>query len=463
MGKVRHIVKEVKKASIAEEMGITTGDEVSSVNGKSIEDIFDYHFLVNDEFLEVIIKKPDAEEWILEIEKEEDEELGIVFENEFMDDYRACQNKCIFCFIDQLPKGMRETLYFKDDDSRLSFLQGNYISMTNMKDEDLDRIIKFHLSPINISVHATNPKVRKEMLSNKSAGDILDKIQRLYEANIEMNGQIVLCKGVNDGDELERTINELKEYLPFFKSLSVVPVGLTRYRQGLYPLDTFKAEEALKVVRQIEKWQQQLLEKYQTRFVYCSDEWYILAGLDIPAEAEYEEYPQLENGVGMLRLLSSEVDKELANCKGDEQVREISVATGKLAYQFIEKYITMINDKYPQTTVHVYPIENHFFGEQITVSGLLTGRDIIEQLKGEKLGDCLILPINMLRAGEQVFLDDVTVTEVSKELKVPIRIVAEDGADFVASVLLEAESLGHKRRQVYEQTDSSSCGATECR
>ena len=460
MKKTRHIIKTVESDSIAYELELMPGDELLTINDNVIKDVFDYHFLVNDEYLEILIRKSDGEEWTLEIEKEYQEELGIVFENEFMDEYRSCQNKCIFCFVDQMPKGMRDTLYFKDDDSRLSFLQGNYITMTNVKDEDLERIIKYHLSPINISFHTTNPKLRCQMLNNRFAGDVFAKVQRLYEAGIEMNGQIVLCKGVNDGEELERSINDLQEYLPLLKSLSVVPVGLTKFRAGLYPLASFTSEDALAVLTIIHRWQQQLLAKKQSRFVYGSDEWYVLAKLPIPSEADYEEYPQLENGVGMLRILETEITTAIKARAGDVRKHKISIATGKLAYQFIAKYITMIKAKYPNVEVAIYAIENQFFGKEITVSGLLTGQDIISQLKGKELGECLLLPVNMLRAGEQTFLDDITVTAVSDALQIPIRIVETHGADLVANVLLESTNLEHKRRQIYEQTNSSSCRTT---
>ena len=450
MKKLRHVVKDIKKASIAKEMEITPGDEVLMINDQMIGDVFDYHYLVNDDNLEMLIKKPDGEEWLLEIEKEIDEELGIIFENEFMDEYCKCQNQCVFCFIDQMPQGMRETLYFKDDDSRLSFLQGNYITLTNIKDEDLDRIIKYHLSPINISFHTTNKELRAQMLNNRLAGNIFTKVQKLYEAGIEMNGQIVLCKGLNDGDELEKSIADLSEYLPFLKSLSVVPVGITKYREGLYPLKSFNKEDAQVVLKTIEQWQQRLLRVAKTRFVYGSDEWYVLAGQKMPAAVAYEGYPQLENGVGMLRILKEEIIDDLANRVGDERKYQISIATGKLAYQFVVKYITMVNEQYPNIVVNVYPIENHFFGDKITVSGLLTGMDVISQLKDQDLGECLLLPINMLRADEEVFLDDVTVTMVSDALHIPVRMVGTSGADFVTNILLETKRLTNKRRQGYE-------------
>jgi len=460
MKKVQHIVRSVEKGSIAWEMEIESGDELCSINGQVITDVFDYHFLVNDEYLEVVIKKPNQEEWQLEIEKDAEEDLGITFENDFMDEYRSCSNRCIFCFIDQMPPGMRDTLYFKDDDSRLSFLQGNYVTMTNLSDKDLDRIIKYHLSPINISFHTTNPHLRCEMLCNRFAGDIFTKVQKLYDAGIEMNGQIVLCKGINDQAELERSISDLTAYLPFLRSVSVVPAGLTKYREDLYPIQKFDRQDAIAVIQQVHQWQERLFEKWGIHFVHCSDEWYILAGMDFPAEDTYDDYLQLENGVGMLRLLETEIAEALKILPGDQRNHKISIATGKLAYQFLKKYITMIQEKFSQIEVNVYPIENHFFGTQITVSGLITGKDLLEQLKGKDLGLCLLLPCNMLRAGERVLLDDVTVEQIEQTFHLPVRIVAEGGQDFLKAVLMEEDKQEHRRRQIYEQTDSSRCWTT---
>ena len=331
MKETRHVIKRVLPGSIAEELELEPGDELLSVNGQQIEDVFDYHYLINDEYLEILIRKPDQEEWELEIEKDFEEDLGIEFDSSLMDEYRSCRNKCIFCFIDQMPKGMRDTLYFKDDDSRLSFLQGNYVTLTNMSDHDIDRIIRYHLSPINISFQTTNPELRCRMLNNRFAGDIFPKVQRLYEAGIEMNGQIVLCKGINDGEELERSIRDLSKYLPHLRSVSVVPVGLSRYREDLYPLEPFTKEDAQKVLDTVKKWQDQLYPQYGLHFIHCSDEWYILAQQPIPREEEYDGYLQLENGVGMVRLLENEVLEDLSDRNPDDRKRRISIATGKFA------------------------------------------------------------------------------------------------------------------------------------
>ncbi|MGN0315121.1 MAG: DUF512 domain-containing protein [Fusicatenibacter sp.] len=459
----RHLIREVAPGSIASEMELEPGDELLTINGEEIEDVFDYHYQINDTYLELGIRKQDGEEWLLEIEKEYDEDMGITFENEFMDQYRSCRNNCIFCFIDQMPPGMRETLYFKDDDSRLSFLQGNYVTLTNMDDHDIDRIIKYHLAPINISFQTTNPALRCRMLNNRFAGEIFPKVQRLYEAGIEMNGQIVLCKGYNDGKELERSIRELSGYLPHLKSVSVVPVGLSKYRDGLTQLEPFEKEDAKEVLAIIHSWQKKLYEQWGLHFIHASDEWYLLAEEPLPPEEQYDGYLQLENGVGMLRLLQEEVAEELSGREGDDRICRVSVATGRLAAPFLESCLDQIRDKYPNVTGTVYTIANRFFGESITVSGLITGGDLMEQLEGKDLGDYLLIPCNMLRSGENVFLDDVTVEEAEKRLKVKIQVVDEPGSDLVKAVLEEEKETTHRRRMMYEQTDSSNCGQTECR
>ena len=455
MKNCRHRISQVKEGSIAWELEIEPGDELLSINGETVEDVFDYHYLVNDEELELLICKQNGEEWELEIEKDLEEDLGLEFENSLMDEYRSCRNHCVFCFIDQMPPGMRETLYFKDDDSRLSFLQGNYVTLTNMSDHDIDRIIRYHLAPINISFQTTNPKLRCEMLHNRFAGDIFPKVQRLYEAGIEMNGQIVLCKGLNDKAELERSISDLTKYLPHLKSVSVVPVGLSKYREGLYPLEPFTKEEAEQVIDTIEAWQKKLFPQYGLHFIHASDEWYLLAGQELPEEARYDGYLQLENGVGMLRLLKEEVTAELEKHSSDQRTRRISFATGRLAYPYIKKYAEQIQKKYPNLEILGYEIRNDFFGELITVSGLLTGQDLMAQLSGKDLGECLLLPCNLLRSGEDIFLDDVQVKTLEERFRVPVRIVEEDGADFVTAFLEEEAEPTHKRRQMYEQTDCS--------
>lgn len=458
MKKSRHIIRKVEEGSIAWELELVPGDELLSVNGQPVEDVFDYHYLVNDEYIELLVRKADGEEWELEVEKEFEDDLGIEFENSLMDEYRSCSNKCVFCFIDQMPPGMRETLYFKDDDTRLSFLQGNYVTLTNMRDYDIDRIIRYHLAPINISFHTTNPQLRCRMLNNRFAGDIFPKVQRLYEAGIEMNGQIVLCKGLNDGAELEKTIEDLAGYLPHLKSVSVVPVGLSRYREGLYPLEPFGKEDAESVIDVIETWQKRLYEEYGLHFIHGSDEWYLLAGRELPSEEVYDGYLQLENGVGMLRLLEEEVREALCNLEGDGRSLEVSFATGLLAYESIRRYADLVEAKFPGVKIHGYAVKNEFFGEMITVSGLMTGQDIIKQLQGKSLGEYLLLPCNLLRSGENVFLDDVTVEQVEEKLNIPVKIVESDGASLIDAILEKDAGRAHRRRQMYEQTDSSYSG-----
>ncbi len=431
-----HIIDRIEPGSIAEELELEKGDVLVSINGQKIEDVFDYHYLVNDEELTVLVRKSDGEEWELEIEKDYAEDLGIEFENGLMDDYRSCQNKCMFCFIDQMPKGMRDTLYFKDDDSRLSFLQGNYVTLTNMKEKDIERIIRYHLEPINVSVHTMNPALRCKMLNNRFAGEALGKMQTLRDAGVEMNGQIVLCKGINDRAELEYSIEKLTEYIPCMQSLSVVPVGLTKFREGLYPLEPFEKEDAREVLAIIHKWQNYCMEKFDTHFVHAGDEWYLLADEEIPPEENYDGYLQLENGVGMMRLLEDEFMEALEGAEADSAIkRKVTLVTGKLAAPLLEKLTQCFMLKFPEICVQVIPIRNDFFGERITVSGLLTGKDILAQLKGRDLGDALLLPCNLLRSGEEVFLDDMTLTELKNALQVRVDIVKSSGQDLIDILL----------------------------
>lgn len=473
MKKKGHVVLGVAQGSIAQELGIEPGDKILEIDGTVVEDIFDYQFLVQDTYIEVLVEKPDGEQWLLEIDKEYDEDLGITFENGLMDDYRHCHNKCIFCFIDQMPKGMRETLYFKDDDSRLSFLQGNYVTLTNMSDHDIDRIVRYRLSPINISIQTMNPELRCKMLNNRFAGEALKKLDVLNEAGITMNGQIVLCKGINDGAELEFSIKELMKYQPNLQSVSVVPVGLTKYREGLYPLEPFCKKDAGKVLGIIHRYQEECFKRYGLHFVHASDEWYFLAEDELPEEGRYDGYLQLENGVGMMRLFLNEFEeafqsyllnlqegsaegngnaimgavpdagggaREDAGGAGRDaggEARELSIATGCLPFPYISRMAGRLMEAFPGLMVHVYPIRNDFFGEMITVSGLLTGQDIRDQLLGKPLGERLLLPENMFRSGEDVFLDDLHVGDLEKALQVPINIVKSSGRDFIRAILGE--------------------------
>lgn len=431
----RHMISSVAEGSIAHEMEIEPGDILISVNGHEIEDIFDYRYYIEEEYLELLIEKPDGGQWELLIEKEEYEDLGMEFEQGLMDEYRHCHNKCIFCFIDQMPPGMRDTLYFKDDDSRLSFLQGNYVTLTNMSEHDISRIIKYHLEPINISFQTMNPELRCRMLKNRFAGEALKKVDILYEAGIEMNGQIVLCKGFNDGEELEFSIRELTKYLPKLRSVSVVPVGLSRYRDGLEPLEPFTREDARQVLAVIHKWQEKLYSEYGIHFIHASDEWYLLAEEELPEESRYDGYLQLENGVGMLRLLENEFTEALEAETGDNEDRNITMATGQLAYPMLCRLTEQLREKFPNTKADVRPVRNQFFGESITVSGLITGSDLIGQMKEITLGERLLIPCNMLRIDEDVFLDDYTVPEVEKALQVPLNIVNSSGQDLLDTIL----------------------------
>ncbi len=452
-----HKIIQVAPGSIAEEYGIEPGDSLLSVNGNEIEDVFDYRYLTRVEELTLVIRKEkhseeflamnlpedEPEDWELEIEKDASEDLGLEFGSGLMDEYRSCRNRCIFCFVDQMPAGMRETLYFHDDDARLSFLQGNYITLTNMSDHDIDRIIRYHLEPINISFHTMNPKLRCQMLHNRFAGDIFGKVKRLKEAGIELNGQIVLCRGINDRDELDYSLKEFEQYLPQLRSVSVVPVGLTKYREHLPKLESFDRASACEVIDLIERWQNYYMERYGIHLVHASDEWYLLAGREMPAAERYDGYLQLENGVGMIRLLTDQVRETLDQVKGSGSLqhsrpgrrkRHVTIATGMLAGPVLKQLAGEIMDVFPDVTADVTPIRNDFFGEKITVSGLITGQDLVKQLQGKDLGDNLLIPVNMLRSNEKVLLDDMTVSQIEETLQTKIVIVESDGRSLVRAI-----------------------------
>ncbi len=439
----RVVIYRVEPDSAAMDAGIEPGDFLLSVNGQAVEDIFDYRFLTTDTNLLLEIEKKNGELWEIEIEKDEYEDLGLDFEDPLIAEAKSCCNKCVFCFIDQLPKGMRETVYFKDDDSRLSFLSGNYITLTNMKKSELERIIRYKMTPVNVSVHTTNPDLRKTMLRNRFAGDVLEKIRMLTEGGITVNTQIVLCKGFNDGAELDRTIRELSELAPGVASISVVPVGLTKWREGLTKLEPFSTEESIAVLDQVSKWQEKLFKSFGSRLVYLADEFYIKAGAKLPELSEYEDFPQIENGVGLMTLFIHEFHEYLR--KHQEEIdqywrkqaktRMVSIATGKCAYIYIKQLAQVLEKRYNNLEVLVYPIENNFFGENVTVTGLLTGSDIAAQLKGMELGSELLLSESMLRSGEEVLLDDYTVEMLSKELNTEIIIVKNNGEDLVNRIL----------------------------
>lgn len=417
----RNIIEEVKKGSIAEELEIEVGDILLSINGRKVKDIIDYKYLISDEYLEIAIKKKNGEVWHYEIEKDYDEDLGLVFTNPLIDKAKSCRNKCIFCFIDQLPPNMRETLYFKDDDSRLSFLQGNFITLTNMNDEEIQRIIDYRLSPINVSVHTTNPELRIRMLNNKNAGKIYDILKRFSEANLVINCQIVLVPEINDGAELERTLNDLSKLHPSINSVAVVPVGITKYRENLPRIRPFTVKEANELLNYIFEKQKAFINSLGTRFVFASDEFFALTNRPIPSYQEYEGFPQLENGVGLMRLFEDEVVDELRKIKTPIiRDRKFIIATGTIAYNFMCKIRDLIYEKFKGLELKVVPIKNNFFGETITVSGLITGKDLIEQLMEYKNYDKIIIPRSMLKHDENIFLDDLTLDDVSNALNIEI-------------------------------------------
>jgi putative radical SAM enzyme (TIGR03279 family) len=434
---INNVISKVYNNSIAEEIGIEVGDVLISINGQKIQDIIEYKFLISDEYLEVEIQKINREIYIYEIEKDYDEDLGIEFSNPIIDKAKSCRNKCMFCFIDQLPKGMRDTLYFKDDDSRLSFLQGNFITLTNMTDEDINNIIKYRISPINISVHTTNPELRVKMLSNKNAGKLYDTMKKLYDANIEMNCQIVLCPGVNDKDELNRTLEDLSHFYPYVNSAAVVPVGLTKHREGLFELDIFNKESSKELINQIREIQSMYLNKLGTRFVFLSDEFYIIGDEKLLDYDEYEGFIQLENGVGLMCKFESEVHDYIKNLPKNKlkSNKKVSIATGSSSYEFMKKIARYIMNNISGLDIIVYKIKNVFFGETITVSGLITASDIVSQLKDKDLGENLFIPRSMLKADEEVFLDDITLEGLSKKLSIDVVPCKVEAKDFIDKLL----------------------------
>lgn len=427
------LIQTVDPHSPAQRAGVKAGEKLVQVNGHPIIDVLDYKFYTYDPKLSLLLERPDGKTHTVKVRKQEGEELGLNFETYLMDKARCCANRCIFCFVDQLPKGMRDTLYFKDDDARLSFLMGNYITLTNLSQRELDRIAELRVSPINISVHATEPELRAMLLGHRNGGRVMEIMERFAQAHITMNCQIVACPGVNDGKHLQKTMEDLESLYPYVKSVSIVPVGLTCHREGLYPLRPYDREKASAVLDQVEAFAEQCLSRHGSRIFWCSDELYLRAERDIPQDEYFEDYTQLENGVGMLRLLRTEFDSALRLEDPVESVRPFSTACGVDAAPWIREIVDRAAEKC-HTKGNVYPIVNHFLGETITVSGLITGGDLIAQLKGRELGERLLIPINMLRHGEDVFLDDVTLEDVKRELGVEVIPVNQDGFDLCDAI-----------------------------
>lgn len=428
----RNIIEDVVLGSIADELGVDPGDILVSINDAPVKDVIDYKYLISDEYLDVVIQKDNGEIWELEIEKDLSEDLGIIFTNPLIDKAKSCQNKCMFCFIDQLPSNMRDTLYFKDDDSRLSFLQGNFITLTNMSQDDIDRIIQYRLSPINVSVHTTNPELRVKMLKNKKAGKIYEILKSFHKANLEMNCQIVLVPGVNDGDELKRTIDDLSKLYPSINSAAVVPVGITKYREGLAKLDIYDEEKAKDVIRDIEEMQKVYMDKLNTRYIFASDEFYLVSKEELPTYDEYEGFPQYENGVGLLRSFGTEVDEALKKLKTrNVKPEKIIFATGKLAEGFMKDMAKKIEAKFNGLSIKVVPIKNNFFGETITVSGLTTGIDLIEQIKEIDGYDLVIIPRSMMKSDEEIFLDNITLSQAIDKMNKRIIPSKVDGGELI--------------------------------
>lgn len=427
-------IESVLENSPAFRCKIAAGETLCSINGNDIEDVLDYRFYQLNRVLELKLIGTDGRERFVTVKKAEYEEIGLEFATYLMDKQHSCRNKCIFCFIDQLPKGMRESLYFKDDDSRLSFLFGNYVTLTNLTEHEIERIIKMHISPINISVHTTNPELRVKMMNNRFAGESLKYIKRFADANICVNCQIVACHGINDGTELERTLSDLFEI--GVENVAVVPVGLTGYREGLYPLVPYTKETAGETIDIIERFGEESLRKTGQRRFYAADEFYIKAGRSLPDAEFYEDFAVLDNGVGVIALLRDEVDCELENHTENTRVKKtVSIASGAAAAPYIREEADKIRRKYPNVRINVYAVENRFFGGEITVTGLVVGRDLIEQMKDKELGEKLIVPSVMLNFDNSVFLDDVTVEQIESALNISVTLVDNSGEGLVSAVI----------------------------
>lgn len=426
-------IKNVISGSPAAKCGVIAGDMLANINGNPIKDVLDYMYYAAEVNVKLDLVRC-GEEIALSVKKDEYDDLGLEFDTFLMDNKQRCSNRCIFCFIDQMPPNMRDTLYFKDDDARLSFLHGNYVTLTNLDQSDIDRIIKMKLN-INVSVHTTNPELRVKMMRNKFAGEKLKYLYQLAESGIQLNCQIVCCPGFNDGAELRRTLSDLSKLMPNISSMAVVPVGITKYREGLCPLTTFNKETAGETIDIIEEFQRDLLEKYDTRTVFPSDEFFLTADRPLPSAEYYEDYPQYENGVGMLRSLIDEFDDALDTAEWEGDERRISIVTGRAPFKIISDLVRKAEEKFPKLKCVVYPIRNDFFGETITVTGLITAQDLIAQMKNKELGDELLISSAMLMHGSDIFLDDLTVGDVERELNVRVRAVQNDGYELLDAVM----------------------------
>lgn len=429
MVKINNVISQ----SPGDKAGVRAGDLLEKINGHVIKDVLDYMYYAADVNVQLDVIR-DGKNLSFDVRKDEYDDLGLEFETFLMDKKQSCRNKCVFCFIDQMPPGMRETLYFKDDDERLSFLQGNYVTLTNLTQEDVDRIIRMKLN-INVSVHTTNPELRKKMMNNRFAGDKLVYLKQMTDSGLKLNCQIVCCPGLNDGDELKRTLGDLGKLMPNISSVAVVPVGLTKFRQGLYPLICFDKNSAGETIDIIEGFQQRFLDEYGTRVVFPSDEFFLTAERELPDMAYYEDFSQYENGVGMLRSLIDEFEAALDLAEWDGGQRQVSIATGYAPYPVIARLARIAEEKFDGLKCRVYPIRNDFFGETITVTGLITAQDIIAQLKGKELGDELLVSKSMLMSGSDVFLDDMTVEDVENALGTKVKAAPNDGYELLDAIL----------------------------
>ena len=429
------IIFDVEKNSLADKAGIKKGDTLLSINKNEIFDVLDFRFWQTNSRVVLRILDEKGKKHTIRIKKDEFEEIGLVFETYLMDKQHSCKNKCVFCFVDQLPKGMRQSLYFKDDDTRLSFLFGNYVTLTNITEHEIERIIKMHISPINVSVHTTNPELRVKMMANPKAADVLKILKRFADAGISLNCQLVLCPGINDKAELERSLSDLSSLLPSLESVALVPVGLTRHREGLYPLTPYNKDAANEVIEIADKFGEMFLKKHGRRLVYCADEFYIKAEKPLPDYSYYEQFSQLENGVGLIKSMENDINICLEAFEGQNQKEFcVSVATGVDAAPFVKQQADRLKNVFPNLEVNVFAIKNDYFGHTITVAGLVTATDIIAQLKQKELGSALIIPDVMLRHQTDRFLDDLTTDDVSKALNVPILVSKADGEGFFETI-----------------------------